>query len=144
MLGRQRTEKFEHIAAIPLFSKLSDRQLRQVAKLADEVTVEAGRVLHREDAPGGKELLIIVDGEVTVERQGELLARLGPGEFLGEMSILDNKPHSATVTAATDTVLLTLTSQAFKGILDDLPGLKDRIIQGLVERLRDADDRIIA
>jgi CRP/FNR family transcriptional regulator, cyclic AMP receptor protein len=143
VMARRQTEKVEHIKSVPMFAKLSQRQLQRVARHADEVTVEEGRVLSREGTPGGHSLLIILEGKASVKRDGTTLARLGPGEFVGEMSLLDNKPHSATVTAETEATLLTIGRREFMGLLEDVPGLKDNIMLGLVERLRAADERII-
>lgn len=142
-MARRQTEKIEHIKSVPMFAKLNQRQLQRVARHVDEVTVEEGRILSREGTPGGRSLLIILVGKASVTRDGTTLAQLGPGDFVGEMSLLDNQPHSATVTAETDTTLLTIGRREFMGLLEDVPGMKDNILLGLVERLRAADERII-
>jgi CRP/FNR family transcriptional regulator, cyclic AMP receptor protein len=142
-MARDTSKKMQHIQSVPLFKRLNKKQLERVARHADEVTVPAGKVLSREGHSGGRELLIIVDGKLKVERGGLTLATLGPGEFVGEMSLLDGQPFSATVTAETDVVLLVIGRTAFKPMIDDMPGFKDNILLALVQRLRAADERLI-
>lgn len=142
-MARDTSMKMQHIQSVPLFKRLNKKQLERVARHADEVTVPAGKVLSHEGRSGGRELLIIIEGKLTVERGAVTLATLGPGEFVGEMSLLDGEPYSATVTAETDAVLLVIGRPAFKPMLDDIPGFKDNILLALVQRLRAADERLI-
>src|SRR5687767_4423214 len=82
------------------FSGASDRELLQLSSLFDEVELDAGDVLIREGDPG-RELFLIVDGEVAVSLESHALATAGPGEFVGEMTLFERAPRSATVTALT-------------------------------------------
>lgn len=141
-MARTSSQKIEHMQSVPLFAQLSRRHLQRVARHADEVAAPAGKVLARQDEMG-RELLIIVEGQARVERDGHVLARLAAGDFVGEMSLIDHKPRSASVIAETDVVLLTIHSRAFRPLLDSVPGMKDRILVGLVERLRRADENLI-
>jgi CRP/FNR family transcriptional regulator, cyclic AMP receptor protein len=141
-MARFQYEKLAHIQEVPLFSKLSQRQLRRVAQHADEVTVPEGQVVTREGQRGNEGLIVVVDGKLRVERSGKLLAMVGPGDVIGEMSLIDNQPHSATVAAAAASTLLVIDARSFRPLLEDLPGIKDKIMLTLVERLRAADERL--
>lgn len=138
-MGEKDSSKLEHIAQVPMFQRLSKRQLQRVARHADEVSVPEGKVIAREGEVG-RELLVIISGEATVKRGDRSIAKLDAGDFLGEMSLIDGKPRSASVVADTDMTLLTIHSRAFKPLLDDVEGLKDKLILGLVDRLRTADE----
>lgn len=142
-MARPQYKKMEDLQAVPLFARLSERQLRRVAKETDEVTVTAGHVLAKEQHTGGQQLLIVVDGELTVKRGTKKLAKLGPGDVVGEMSLIDGRPYSASVVAATDATVLVIGGPSFRRLLDDLPGLKDSILRVLVDRLRMADARLV-
>jgi CRP-like cAMP-binding protein len=141
-MARFQYEKLAHIQEVPLFAKLSQRQLRRVAQHADEVTVPEGQVVTREGQRGNEGLIVVVDGKLRVERNGKLLAMVGPGDVIGEMSLIDHQPHSATVAAAAASTLLVIDARSFRPLLDDLPGIKDKVMLTLVERLRAADERL--
>ena len=138
MLLRRRSEKVEVLKKVPLFTGLGGRHLDLIARGADEVKVGAGEVLVRQGGLG-REFVVILDGSARVERDGKLVARLRRGEFFGEMSLIDRKTRSATVTADTPMVLLVVQTRYFAGLLDTVPGLQRRILATLCERLRAAD-----
>lgn len=140
---RDNAKKLQYIGAVPLFRRLDSRQVDRVARNADVLSFPAGRVLSEEGGSDGRRLLIVLEGKITVTRGDVVLATLGPGEFVGEMSLLDGEPFSATVTAETEVTLLVISRNAFKPLIDDMPGFKDNILLGLVQRLRKADERLI-
>jgi CRP/FNR family cyclic AMP-dependent transcriptional regulator len=117
---------------------LSQRHLDLVARHADEVSLDAGRVLARQGGLG-REFLLIVDGSARVERDGRRIAHLGPGDCFGEMSLIDGRPRSATVVAETPMVLLCVHTRSFGYLLDTVPGLRKKILVTLCQRLRAAD-----
>ena len=88
------------LKSVPLFSGLSKRERELVARFADEVDVPAGKVLTKEGGPS-QEFFVITSGSATVTREGEEVARLGAGDFFGEIGILKAEPRTATVTADT-------------------------------------------
>src|SRR5919206_1152464 len=94
---------------IPVFADLSEQELEHIAALAAEVSVPAGKELVRE-GDYSYDVLAIEEGEAKVERSGEHVADLGPGDVIGEMGVLDRSQRSATVTATTPMRLITLTS----------------------------------
>ncbi|MDR7522690.1 MAG: cyclic nucleotide-binding domain-containing protein [Armatimonadota bacterium] len=134
---RSRSGKVEMLSRVRLFRGLSRRQLEHVARLADEVEVPAGTRLATEGEVG-HELYVIVEGEATVT-VGRRTVRLGPGEFFGEMSLVDGGPRSATVTATTPMKLLVVGHREFWGLLNEAPQLAAKIMRALSERLREAE-----
>jgi CRP-like cAMP-binding protein len=138
MLLRRRSQKVDALKGVPLFGALSRRHLDAVAREADEVQVDAGRVLTRQGTLG-REFFLILEGGARVERDGKVIARLGRGDFIGEMSIIDGKPRSATVIAESPTALLVVERRCFVALLDTVPGLQKKLLVSLSERLRAAD-----
>jgi len=138
MLLRRRSEKVDVLKKVPVLSGLSRRDLDLIARVADEVKVEKGRVLTRQGGLG-MEFLLILEGSARVERDGKVIARLGPGDFLGEMSLIDGKPRSATVIADSPSALLAVQARSFRTLLDTVPGLQSKVLIALCERLRAAD-----
>jgi CRP/FNR family cyclic AMP-dependent transcriptional regulator len=132
----------DHLAQVPLFSACSKKDLRLIARASDEVPVAAGRTLVEEGKPG-HEFFLIVDGKASVWRGGRKVATLGPGQYFGELAILDRKPRSATVKADTDMVVLVLGQREFAGVLDEVPGLARKLLQSMATRLREADAKAI-
>jgi CRP-like cAMP-binding protein len=95
-----RNGKADLLNKIPLFSECSRAELEAVAAVTDELRLAAGRVLMRQGTVG-RELLVLVDGEVTVAHDGETIAVRGSGDFIGELALVTHRPRSATVTAVT-------------------------------------------
>lgn len=134
----RRSDRLDALAKVPLFSGLSRRHLGMIARHADEVKLDAGKVLARQ-GEHGLEFLLIVDGDARVERNGKVIGRLTAGDFFGEMSLIDGKPRTATVIAETPVVLLVVHRRAFGHMLDTVPGLQKNVLLTLCERLREAD-----
>ncbi len=126
--------KFELIKAAPLFENLSKRELQQVARIADELDIRAGKVLIRE-GERGREFFVIISGEVEVRRKGRKMATLGPGSFVGEMALLSKIPRVATVTALTPLDTLVITDRAFVELLEKTPALSVKVARTLAERV---------
>jgi CRP/FNR family transcriptional regulator, cyclic AMP receptor protein len=140
-LGRRSKDtKIELLSNVPLFATCSKRDLGRIAVLVDEIDVPEGRVLTRQGEPG-RECFVIADGQATASLRGRRSASLGPGDVVGEMSLLDQGPRSATVTARTEMHLLVLTSRNFSSLINRFPVVARRIMAGLAGRLRDAQPR---
>jgi CRP-like cAMP-binding protein len=129
----------EALARVPLFSRLGDKELSAVRSLMTQADLPAGRVLAKQGAVGS-ELFVILSGTASVDRDGHHLADLGPGDFLGEMSILDHGPRTATVTATTDITVLVATSQEFNALLDRSPSVARQMLPALAHRVRGLAD----
>ena len=100
------------------------------------VKVPAGRALTTEGQPG-REFMIITDGQAAVRRGSRRVATLGPGDFLGEMSLITGTPRSATVTAETDMVLEILNRREFSSLLDENPTVARKVMVSAVKRLQE-------
>jgi CRP-like cAMP-binding protein len=125
-----------------LFSACSSGQLRTIRRQVEEITVPAGRVLVEEGTPG-REFFFIVDGEASVKVRNRKVARLGPGSYFGELSLLDRQPRSATVVSDTDMTLLVLDQRRFNGLLDEMPTLAHKLLAAMAQRIREADAKAV-
>ncbi len=131
-------ELLEALRAIPLFSTCNTRELREIARLGTETTIAAGVTITAEDTVG-KELVIILDGSATCRVSGRKLAHFGPGDFFGEMSLLDKGPRSATVTADTEMEILVLDGREFHRLIQTSSTVAWKVLQVMAGRLRHAD-----
>jgi CRP/FNR family transcriptional regulator, cyclic AMP receptor protein len=114
------------LRSLPLFADVSDEELSQVATFAQETSVEAGRELVRE-GDFSYEFMAIEEGEAEVTRHGEHVADLGPGDFFGEMGLLEKTLRNATVTAKTPMQLVTLTGWDLRRIERSIPQAVARV-----------------
>jgi CRP/FNR family cyclic AMP-dependent transcriptional regulator len=121
------------LKSIPLFEEVGDDELAQIAPFATEVSVEEGRELVRE-GDFSYEFMAIEEGEAEVTRGGEHVADLGPGDFFGEMGLLEKTLRNATVTAKTPVRLVTLTGWDLKRVERTAPHAMERIRSVLEER----------
>ncbi len=137
-----RTSAADQLAHVPLFSALSKRDLQRVAKASDEVPIRAGQVLV-EQGRTGHEFFLILDGEAVVRRNNRKVATLTPGQYFGELAILDRGPRSASVIANTDMRVLVLGQREFTGVLDSIPGMSAKILTTMAQRLREADTKAV-
>ena len=141
MLHGRRSDKADALKKVPLFSGLSRRYLDLIARQTDEVKEEAGTVLAKQGALG-LEFLLLLEGGARVDRDGTVIARLGPGDFFGEMSLIDGMPRSASVIAEDPSVLLVIQARSFRSLLDEVPELQRKLLVALCARLRAADAKI--
>lgn len=123
------------LGACPFFAGLSRGELLQLAKLTEDLEVGEGKVLTRE-GQSGSEFFVIIEGEVSVVKDGEEIRALGPGDFFGEIALLEDTPRTATVTAKTPLRFFVLTRQAFRSLLAQQPELEDKVMAALEERVR--------
>jgi CRP/FNR family cyclic AMP-dependent transcriptional regulator len=125
------------LRSLPLFADVSDEELSQIATFAQEISVEAGRELVRE-GDFSYEFMAIEEGEAEVTRHGEHVADLGPGDFFGEMGLLEKTLRNATVTAKTPMQLVTLTGWDLRRIERTVPQAVARV-RTVLEARRPAD-----
>jgi CRP/FNR family transcriptional regulator, cyclic AMP receptor protein len=121
------------LKSIPLFEEVGDEELAQIAPFAQEVSVEAGKVLVRE-GDFSYEFMAIEEGEAEVTRGGEHVADLGPGDFFGEMGLLEKTLRNATVAAKTPMRLVTLTGWDLRRVERTAPQAIERVRTVLEER----------
>jgi CRP/FNR family transcriptional regulator, cyclic AMP receptor protein len=121
------------LKSIALFEEVGDEELAEIAPFATEVSVEEGRELVRE-GDFSYEFMAIEDGEVEVTRAGEHVADLGPGDFFGEMGLLEKTLRNATVTAKSPVRLVTLTGWDLRRVERAAPEAMQRIREVLEAR----------
>jgi CRP-like cAMP-binding protein len=118
---------------VPFFGDLSKRELATVAQKADEVDVDAGKVLARE-GDFGQEFFVIMDGTAEVLRGETPIAELGPGEFFGEMALCGEDRRTATVKAISPMKLLVMTRQNFRDIDRAMPQVNAKVVEAINAR----------
>jgi CRP/FNR family cyclic AMP-dependent transcriptional regulator len=132
-----RSEHLETLRAVPLFSLLSESQLRAVLGSARAIGFPAGADFIQQGEQG-KGLFVITDGTATVRLDGAELATLEPGSYVGEMAVIDGGPRTATVTAQTHVSTLEIGTAAFLRLLDREPMIARSVQEELVRRLKEA------
>jgi CRP/FNR family transcriptional regulator, cyclic AMP receptor protein len=127
--------KADALARCPFFAGLSRRDLLELAKVSEDMEVEEGKVLTRE-GQSGSEFFVVVDGEVSVTKNGQEIRTLGPGDFFGEIALLEDTPRTATVVAKTPLRFFVLTRRSFRSLLAHQPELEQKVLAALEERVR--------
>jgi CRP/FNR family transcriptional regulator, cyclic AMP receptor protein len=128
----------EQLAAVPLFEGLSKKQLRRMSSLMTRLELPAGKVLTREGQEG-YEFFIVLEGEVEVRQGNRVVVTRGPGEYVGEIALLDKRPRTATVVAATPVSVEVLSRREFMSLLAAAPELSEQILATVAQRLADLD-----
>ncbi len=123
---------------VPLFSACSKKELEKVAKAADEISMAAGAVVV-DQGDMGREAFVILSGDVTIKRNNRKIATLGTGDVVGELSLLDHGPRTATAVCATDCTLLVIDQRRFINVLDDVPSIAHKLMGALASRIRVMD-----
>jgi len=141
MLLRRSSQKIDLLKKVHLFSNLSQRHLGEIAKHADQVQVEKGRVLVQQGKIGW-EFIFIVEGKARVEKDGNVIRQLSKGDFFGEISLIDGEPRTSSVIAETNMTLLIVHKPSFDHLLDAIPGLQRKILISLCQYLRRAEKAI--
>lgn len=126
--------KIELLRRVPLFENCSKSELAAIARVADEISVPAGRDLTKEGAPG-REFVVLVEGAAEVRRKGKVINQLGDGDFLGEIALVADVPRTATVTTTWPSRLLLLTDRAFRSLLRESPSLQTKVLSALAARV---------
>lgn len=140
---RPLSEKVEQLSEIDLFAGLSNRQLRAIARVADEIPVAEGQILMVEGETGTA-CYVIIDGTCVVRRRGRKLSEIGPGASIGEMALIDNEPRGATVTATSDMELLVIDAADFAHLVNNVDGLARALLAQMARRLRAANRRLVS
>ena len=139
MRDRRRQTPLDLLSRIPLFRGCTKDELRHIDRAATQADYAAGQLMCRE-GDVGRELIMIVEGEAAIDRGGVEIATVGPGAFIGEMSLLDGGPRSATVTSTSEVKALVLPTREFWQVIDEVPAIAHRLLATLAERLRAADE----
>ncbi len=122
----------EKLHAVPLFSGCNAKELRQIANLGARLSVRDGTVLTRQ-GKAGREFFLLLDGHARCLVDGNLVAEFGPGDFFGEMALLDHGPRHATVMAAGPIEVLVLYGHEFTNLMDASPSIARKLLTALSE-----------
>ena len=128
----------EHLRNVSLFQGCSTKELDRIAKASEEVKMAAGSLIV-DQGQTGREAFVVLSGTVTVRRNGKKVGSFGAGTVVGELSLLDHGPRTATVTCDTDCELLLLDQRNFIGVLDSVPTLAHKLLATLAGRIRELD-----
>ena len=130
-------QKLTMLSKVPLFADLGARDLAEVARLADEVDVRAGKVLAKEGA-AAHEFFIILEGTVAITKGSKHVRDLGPGEFFGELAMIGRVPRTATATASTPARLLVVGHREFTTLLAEEPGIREKVLRAVAHWIAEA------
>jgi CRP/FNR family transcriptional regulator len=125
---------------VPLFAKLSDKDLKRLANNLTERSFPAGHEVAHEGSEGVG-FFVIEEGQATVRRSGEEIRKLGPGDYFGEMALIDQGPRSATVVADSELRCRGMTAWAFRPFVESHGEVAWALMEALVIRLREAEGK---
>jgi cAMP-dependent protein kinase regulator len=138
-MARQ-SDLIAHLEEVPLFSHCSKRDLQTVARNTEVLEFPSGaRVVSQGEA--GNAFYVLLDGNAYVARNGQRVGELHPGDYFGELAILDPAPRNADVVAQSPVSVARLLVKPFRQMLKDVPAMNERLLAGLAHRLREADRR---
>jgi CRP-like cAMP-binding protein len=126
--------KVELLKKVPLFSKLDKKGLQDVAHIADELDLPAGKEMATE-GDRGREFFVLLDGEADVTKGGNRINTMKKGDFFGEIALVTKMPRTATVTATSDVDVLVITERDFDALLKKSPEIGRAIAEALAERV---------
>jgi CRP/FNR family transcriptional regulator, cyclic AMP receptor protein len=126
--------KVAAMARVPLFSRLSKRELARIAQLADEIDLPSGKTLTKEGSRG-HEFFVLLEGAADVERHGQRIATMRGGDFFGEIALVTDVPRTATVTTTSPVHALVITGRAFRALLRDSPAIQGKVLEAVASRL---------
>ena len=123
----------KRLKEVPFFDWLSKKELTFVGQQTDEIDVPAGKVLAAE-GDLGREFFVVESGTAEVTRDGEHVVDLGPGDFFGEMALLEDDRRTATVTATSPMVLIVMSRSGFRAVDRQMPAVHARVAAAIAER----------
>ena len=124
-----------------LWSGLSKKDLKSIVRLSKERTYETGDVIVQK-GEGGVGFYLILEGSVEIRSDGKTIAKLGAGQFFGEMSVIDNQPRSADVVAVEPSRCLILSAWSFNALISENPKIALKMLQEFVRRLRSTNQAL--
>jgi CRP-like cAMP-binding protein len=131
----------EFLSRVPIFSNCTSEEIAAIAGVAQESFFQPAQIIVTQGTPG-QAFYMILAGRVEILRDGVSLGAFGPGDFFGEMALLDSAPRSATIRALDHVSCLMLSSWDFKALLERHPSIAIKLLEVLSRRLRVADERI--
>jgi CRP/FNR family cyclic AMP-dependent transcriptional regulator len=137
---RAMADPVESLSQVPLLAGIRRRELKRLVDRMSERTFAEGEVAV-EEGRGGAGFWLIQEGSATVSIGGEIIRTLGPGDYFGEIALLDDGPRTATVTAGTDLRCLGMATWEFRPFVLEHPDVALTMLQALARRLREAESR---
>ncbi|KAA0234073.1 MAG: hypothetical protein JJLCMIEE_00950 [Acidimicrobiales bacterium] len=131
-----------HLRNVPIFQDCSEAELAEITRMATQIEVEAGTTLATQGELG-HEFGVIIEGEASVIKDGRKVSTLGPGDYFGEIALLDSIVRTASVVADTQVVLEVIDKRGFNTLLDDIPSLSRSLLRGVVRRCVALDDELL-
>jgi len=130
----------EHLRTVPMFAGCSKRELQAIQKAGDQITMTAGTLIV-DQGQMGREAFVLLDGEVTVRRGGRKVVTLGPGAVVGELSLLDHGPRTASVICDSECSLFVLDQRHFQKVIEQNPQIAMKLLGTLAGHIRSLDRR---
>ena len=139
MSGYDRALYQTYLASVPMFRSCTPEQLDRLAELGTAVAAQDSDIVREGDA--GNEFFLITSGTARVSRGGTAVTDLGQSDYFGELSLFDPAPRNATVTAVGEVTLVSLSRDAFRQALNEMPPIRDALLHGMAHRLHELDAR---
>ncbi len=130
--------KMDHLAKVPLFDGCSRRELGTIEKAGDDIQMTAGTLII-DQGQLGREAFVVLEGQVSVKRGSRKITTLGPGAVVGELSLLDHGPRTATVVCETDCTLFVIDQRHFRSVLEKHPSIAMKLLATLAANIRALD-----
>jgi CRP-like cAMP-binding protein len=130
----------DHLSNVPLFSACSKKELTEIARSSDQLSVGDGYALTTQDE-SSREAFVIMSGKAIVKRNGRKVAELGPGDSVGELGLLDRGVRTATVVTDGPAEILVVGPREFSTLLQDVPSLSKKLLQHLAATVRELDTK---
>jgi len=126
--------KVQLIKKVPLFSKLSKKELEEVAHIADELDLPKGKLM-AEEGDRGREFFVLLEGEADVTKGDQIINTMREGDFFGEIALVTDVPRTATVTTTSTVHALVITDRAFRELLRQSPAIQGKVLEAVASRL---------
>lgn len=141
MKALTKTQVTSHLKLCPLFNGLSGRQLGTIANHARQDRFKAESVITKQGSAGNW-FFIVIDGVVSVERDGKLLKTMSQGGYFGEISLIDGRLRTASIIAESDVDVLIIDKTSFSRLLKTVPGLQEKVLMAVCSYLRKAESTL--
>lgn len=132
--------QLEHLKSVPMFAGCSKRELQAILKAGDEIVMTAGTLIV-DQGQMGREAFVLLEGSVIVRRNGRKVTTLGPGAVVGELSLLDHGPRTASVICETECTLFVLDQRHFRNVIEQNPQIAMKLLGTLAGHIRNLDRR---
>jgi CRP/FNR family transcriptional regulator, cyclic AMP receptor protein len=130
----RKNAKVDLIKSAPLFSECSRKHLNDIAEIADEIDLGEGKELTKEGRPG-REFFVLIEGTADVKRANRRINQMSAGDFFGEISLITQRPRTATVVATSPVRALVITDRSFRRLLEQQPEIQGKVMSALAARL---------